>query len=162
MVCYKVEGWRVDAFELWCWRRLLRVTWTARRSNQTILTDNPKDNIQSWIFTGRTDAEAVTPILWPPDVKTWLIRKDPDAGKDWRREEKGTTENEMVGWHYLLSGHEFEQAVGDGEGQGNLACCSPRGCKESDTNEWLNNNHIIQYAINYIVLCNIFHIWQEA
>ena len=100
----KVECWRIDAFELWCWKRLLRVTWTAKRSNQSIL----KEISQSWIFTGRTDVEAETAILWPLDAKNWLIWKDPDAGKDWRREEKGTTEDEIVGWHHQLNGHEFE------------------------------------------------------
>ena len=82
---------------------------------------NPKGN-QPWIFIGRTDAEAEPPILWPKDVKNWLIGKDPDAGKDWRQEEKGTTEDEMVGWHHWLDGHEFEQSPGVGEGQGSLAC----------------------------------------
>ena len=85
---------------------------------------NPKGN-QSWIFIGRTDAEAEAPIHWPLDAKSRLIRKDPDVGKDWRQEEKGTTEDEMVGWHHRLNGHEFEQTPGDGEGQGSLACCSP-------------------------------------
>ena len=98
---------------------------------------NPKGN-QSWAFTGRTDAEAETPILWPPDVKSQLIGKDPDAGKDWRQEEKGTTEDEMVGWHHWLDGHEFEQAPGVGDRQGGLECCSPWGRKESDTAERLN------------------------
>ena len=89
----------------------------------------PKGN-QSWTFTGRrTDAEAETPILWPPDAKNWLIRKDPDAGKDWMREEKGTTEDEVVGWHHQLNGHEFEETPGVGDGQGGLACCSPCGCR---------------------------------
>ena len=92
---------------------------------------NPTGN-QLWIFTGRTDAEAEAPILWPPDAKNWLIGKYPDAGKDWRQEEKGTTEDEMVGWHHWLNGHEFEQALGVGDGQGSLACFSPWGCKESD------------------------------
>ena len=100
---------------------------------------NPKGN-QSWIFIGRTDAEVEAPVLWPPDVKSWLIRKDPDAGKDWRWEEKGMTEDKMVWWHHLLNGPEFKQALGDGEGQGSLECCSPWGCKESDTSEWMNNN----------------------
>ena len=95
----KAERWRI---ELWYWKRLLRVPWTARRSNQSILKE-----IQPWIFIGRTDVEAETPILWLPDVKNWLIWKDPDAGKDWRREKKRTTEDEMVGWHHRLSGHEF-------------------------------------------------------
>ena len=88
---------------------------------------------QSWIVVGRTDAEAETPILWPPDVKKWLTGKDPDIGKDWRQEEKGTTEDEMVGWHHWLDVREFEQATGVGDGQESLACCSPWGCKESDT-----------------------------
>ena len=98
---------------------------------------NPKGN-QSWIFTGRTDAEAEAPIRWPPDAKNWLIGKDPDAGKDWRQEKKGTTKDEMVEWHHWLDGHEFEQAPGIGDGQGSLACCSPWGRKELDTTEWLN------------------------
>ena len=97
---------------------------------------HPKGN-QSWIFNGKTDAKAETPILWPPDAKNWLTGKDPDAGKDWRQEEKGMTEDEIVGWHHQLNGHEFEQAPGIGDGQGSLACCSPRGCKESDMTEWL-------------------------
>ena len=88
----------------------------------------------------RTDAEA--PILWPTDVKSWLIRKNPDAGKDWQQEEKGTTEDEVVGWYHWLNGHEFEKTLGDGEGQGSLLCCSQWGHKESDTTEQLNNNRI--------------------
>ena len=92
----------------------------------------------SWIFIGRTDAEAETPILWPPDAKSWLIWKAPDAGKDWRQEEKGTTEGEMVGWHHRLNAHEFEQALGVGDGQGSLACCSSWGRKGSDMTEQLN------------------------
>ena len=85
------------------------------------------EGTQSWILIGRTDAEA--PIIWPPDVKNWLTGKDPDAGKNWRQEEKGTTEDEMVGWHHWFDGHEFEQALEDGEGQGGLLCCSPWGCR---------------------------------
>ena len=112
----KAERQRTDAFELWCWRRLLRVPWTTRRSNQSI----PKRN-QSWIFIGRTDAEAETPIFWLPDAKNWLIGKGPDSGKDWRQEERVTTEDEMVGWHHRLNRHEFEQIPGNGEGQGSLA-----------------------------------------
>ena len=97
---------------------------------------SPSWGNQSWIFIGRTDAEAETPILWPPNVKDWFIWKDPNAGKYWRRE-KQTTEDEMVGWHHQLNGHEFEQASGIGDGQGSLACCSP-WCCESDTTERLN------------------------
>ena len=92
---------------------------------------------QSWIFIGRTDAEAEAPILWPPDEKSWLIWEDPDAGQDWRQEEKETKENEMVGWHDLLDGHEFEQAPGVGDGQGRLACCSQWDHKESHMTQWL-------------------------
>ena len=99
---------------------------------------NPKGN-QPWIFIGRTDAEAEIPILWPPDVKSQLIGKDPDPGKDWRQEERGMTEDEMLGWHHQLNGHEFEQTAGDSKWQGSLAFCSPWGCKESDMTEWLNN-----------------------
>jgi len=97
----KAEHWRIDAFELWCWRRLFRVSWTGRRSNQSLLKEVSHEY-------SLTDADAETPILWPPDAKNWLIGKHPDAGKDWRREEKGMTEDEMVGWHHRLSGHEFE------------------------------------------------------
>ena len=98
---------------------------------------NPKGN-QSWIFIGRTDSKAETPILWPPNAKSRLTGKDPDAGKYWRQEAKGMTEDEMVRWHQGLKGHEFEQATGVGDGQGNLACCSPLGRKTSDMTERLN------------------------
>ena len=99
-------------------------------------TSQSKGN-QLWIFIGKTDAEAGAPLLWPLDVKSWLTWKDPYAGKDWRQE-KGTTEDEMVGWHHWLDGHESEQALGAGDGQGSLVCCSPCGHKESDTIEQLN------------------------
>ena len=95
---------------------------------------------QHWIFIGRTAAEAEASIRWPPDTKSCLIGKDPDAGKDWRQEEKGTTEDETIGWHRRLNGREFEQTLGDGDGQGSLVCCSPGGRKELDTTEQLNNN----------------------
>ena len=97
---------------------------------------HPKGN-QSWIFIGRTDAEAEAPIFWLTDAKNWLIGKEPDARKDWRQD-KEMTEDEMAGWHHQVNGHEFEQAPGVGDGQGNLACCSPWSCKESDTTERLN------------------------
>ena len=98
---------------------------------------HPKGN-QSWISIGRTDAEAEAPVLWPPDAKSWLIRQDPDAGKDWKQEEKGTVEDEMVYGITNSIDIEFEQAPGAGDGQGSLACCSPWGQKELDTTEWLN------------------------
>ena len=100
----KSECQRIDAFELWCWRWLLRVLCTAKRSKQSILKEVGG---QSWVFTGRTHVEAETPILWPPDAKSWLTGKDPDAGKDWGQEKKGTTEDEMVGWHHRVNGHGF-------------------------------------------------------
>ena len=102
---------------------------------QEIKPVNPKGN-QSWIFIRRTDAEAEAPILWSPVVKNRLIGKDPDAGKDWRQEEKGTTEDELGGWHEWLNGHHFEQALGLGDGQGSLECYNSWGCKESDRTEW--------------------------
>ena len=98
---------------------------------------HPKGN-QAWIFIGRTDGEAEAPILWTADVKNWLNGKDPDAGKDWKQEENGMTEDERVGWHHWLNGNEFEQTPGVGDGQGSLACCSPWVCKEQDVTEWLN------------------------
>ena len=98
---------------------------------------HPKGD-QSWVFLGRTDVEAETLILWPPDAKSWLIGKDPDAGRDWGQEEKGTTEDEMAGWHHRLNGQEFEWTPGAGDGQGGLACCDSWGRKESDTTKLLN------------------------
>ena len=121
----KAECLRIYAFELWCWRRLLRVLWTARRSNQFIIKEiSPEYSLEGLILKLK---------LWPPDAKNWLLGKDPDARKDWRREEKGMTEDEMVGWHHWLNRQKSEQAPGVGEGQGSLACCSPWGRKELDT-----------------------------
>ena len=119
------ESW---ALKNWCfWTVVLETTLESSLDCKKIQPVHPKN--QSSVFIGRTDVEAETPILWPPDVKSWLIWKDPDAGKDWQREEKWTTE---VGWHHQLYGHEFEQAPGDNEGQGSLVCNSPSGHKESD------------------------------
>ena len=116
------ESWALN----WCfWTVVLKKTLESRLAYKEIKAVNPKGN-QSWIFIGRTDAEAEVSILWPPDVKNWLIGEEPDAGKDWRQE-KGMTENEVVGWHHWLSGHEFEQALGVGDGQGSLVCYSPLG-----------------------------------
>ena len=117
---------------------------TARRSNQSILKET-----QSWVFFGRTDAKAETPILWPPHAKTWFIGKDSDAGRDWGQEEKGTTEDEMTGWHHWLGGHEFGWTPGVGDGQGGLAWCDSWGRKESDMTERLNwtENYDNTYSI---------------
>ena len=134
--------WELDHKESWApknwcfWTVVLEKTLENHLDCKEIKPVNPKWN-QSWIFIGRTDNEA--PILRTPDIKSWLTGKDPDAGKDWRQEDKGTTEDEMVGWHHQLNGHEFEQALGDGEGQGSLVCCSAWGCKELRRTERLNN-----------------------
>ena len=133
----KAEHWRIDALKTVVLEKTLESPLVCKE----IKPINPKGN-QSWIFIGRTDAEAETPIFWPLYVKNWLIWKDPDAVKDWGQEEKGMKEDEMVGWHHQLDGHEFEQTLGDSEWQGSLACCSPWGCKELDTTERLNNNYM--------------------
>ena len=139
VVMYRWESWmihwRIGASELWCWRRLSRVPWTARRSNQSILM-----NELQWIFIGVTDAKAEAPIFWPCDMKSQLIGKDLDPGKDWRQKEKGVSEDKMVKWHHWFNGHEFEQTPGNSGGQGSLVCCSPWGHKESNRTERLNNN----------------------
>ena len=122
------EGWAVKN---WCFQTVvLEKTLENPLDHEEIKPVNPKGN-QPWIFIGRTDAEI--PVLWPSDAKSWLIGKDPDAGKDWRQEEKGMTEDEMVGWHHQLNGHGFAQSLGDNDEQGSLVCWSPWGCKESET-----------------------------
>ena len=139
----RIWMWELDHKESWApknwrfWTVVLEKTFESSSDSKEIKLVNPKGN-QSWIFTGRTDAKAGTPILWPPDVKNWLIWKDPDAGKDWGQEEKGTTEDEMVGWHQWLDGHEFEQAPGVGDGQGNLVL----GISKSQTRlrDWMELN----------------------
>ena len=141
----KAKRQRIDAFELWCWRKILESPLDCKEIKPT----NPKGN-QSWLFIARTDAdaEAEAPKLWLPDAKSQLIGKDPDARKDWGQE-KQVTEDEMVGWHHRLNGHEFEQAPGDSEGQGSLVCCSPWGLKGYDTTEWLNNKDQLS-ALSYL------------
>ena len=153
----KAESWRIDAFELWCWRRLLRVPWTARTSNQSIL----KEISPEYSF-GRTDAKAEAPVLQPPDAKNWLIGKDPDAGNDWRQEGKGVTEDEMVGWHHWLNGNEFEQAPGVGDGQGSLACYSPWGRKESDITERLNWIASNVELLSMYLLAAVCFLWRNV
>ena len=142
------ESW---ASKNWCfWTVMLEKTLERSLNPKEIKPVHPKGN-QSWIFIGRTDAEVETPILWPPDVKNWLIWKDPDAGKDWRLEEKWLTEDEMNGWHHWLDGHEFEQPLGVGDGQESLACCSLWGHKESDMTERLD-----WLKIRYLIFISVF------
>ena len=144
--------WELDYKESWVpknwcfWTVVLEKTLESPLDYKEMQPVSPKGN-QSWILTGRTDVEAEAPMLWPPDVKSWLTRKDPDAGKDWRQE-KGMTEDEMVGWHHWLHGHEFEQPLGGGDGQGSLVCCSPWDCKESDTTEWLNWTEKVRFLFS--------------
>ena len=129
------ESWVLKNW--WFWTVALEKTLESPLDYNEIQPVNPKGN-KSWIFIGRTNAEAETPILWPPDAKNWLIWKDPDAGKDWRGEEKGMTEDEMAGLHLWLDGRESQLTPGVGDGQGGVVCCSPWGCKESDMTEQLN------------------------
>ena len=140
----KAECWRIDAFQLWCWRRLLRDSWTAR-SNQLILkVISPGYSLEGLML--KLKLKYFGHLMW----------RAPNAGKDWGQEEKGATEDEMVGWHHWLNGHEFEQPWGDSEGQGRLACCSPWGCKESDMTWWLNNNN----WWSVVRTCH-FHCWRH-
>ena len=144
------EGW---APKNWCfWTVVLEKTLASPLDCKEIQPVHPKWN-QSWVFTGKTDAEAETPILWPPHANSWLIGKDPDAGRDWGQEEKGTTEDEMAGWHHRLDAHEFGWTPGVGDGQGSLACCNSWGHKESDTTERLNwtellYNIVVVFAVH--------------
>ena len=134
----RVGLWRkLSAKELMLWTVVLEKTLEGPLDCKEIQPIHSKEN-WSWVFIGRTDAEAETPILWPCHVKSWLIGKDPDAGRGWGQEEKGMTEDEMAGWHHRLDAHEFEWISGVGDGQGDLACCGSWGCKESETTEQLN------------------------
>ena len=139
----RVWMWELDhkeswALKNWCfWTVVLEKALESPLDYKEIKPVHPKRN-QSWILIGRTDAKDETPILWPPNVRNWLIREDLDAGKDWRQEEKGMTKVEIIRWHHRLDGHEFEQALGVGDGQGILLCCSSWSFKESGRNVWLN------------------------
>ena len=146
-------SWTIKKAERWrCfWIVVLEKTLESPLDCKEIQPVHPKGD-QSWVFIGRTDVEAETLILWPPGAKNWLTGEDPDAGKDWGQEKKGMTEDEMVGWHHQLNGHEFEWTLGVGDGQGGLACCSPWGCKESDTTEQLNWTDSC-----FIMLCWFLH-----
>ena len=135
--------WELDCEESWVpknwcfWTVVLEKTLESPLDCKEIQPVHPKGD-QSWVFIGRTDAEAETPILWPPHVMSWLIGKAPDAGRDWQQEEKGMTEDEIAGWHHWLDGHEFGKTLVIGDGQGGLTCCNSWGCKELDTTERLN------------------------
>ena len=152
--------WESDYKESWAlknwgfWTLVVKKTLESPLDCKEIKPVNPKGNL-SWIFIGQTDAEAETPILWPPDAKNWHIGKDPDVGKDWRQKEKGTTEDEIVEWHHQLDGYEFEQALGVGDGQGSRACCSSWGVKESDMTERLNWTELRPYFI--FLKCRSIH-----
>ena len=151
--------WELDYKESWAqrnscfWTVVLEKTLVCPLDCKEIKPVNPKGN-QSWIFIVRLDAEAETPIFWPPDAKNWLIGKDPDAGKDRRWEEKGKTKNEMAGWHHWLDGHDFEQALGGGDRQGSLACCIPWGCKELNITEWLTWTELNSACRNIFIPVN--------
>ena len=152
--------WELDYKESWApknwcfWTVVLEKTLESPLDCKEIQPVHLKGN-QSWMFIGRTDVEAETPMLWPADAKNWLIGKDSDAGIDWRQEEKGTTEDEMIGWHHWLNGYEFEQVLGVSDGQGSLVCCSPWGCKELDTTEWLNCTWVsVSFSILNHELCD--------
>ena len=147
----KAEHWRTDAFDLW----VLEKTLESPLECKEIKTVNSKEN-QTWIFIGRMNAEVEAPILRPPAAKNWLIGKDPDTRKDWRQEEKGTTEAQMVWWYHWLSGHEFEQALGDGEGQGNLASYRPWG-------GWVGHNRATKqgYVVRRAIMSCYVYIIQS-
>ena len=133
----KAEHRRIDAFELWCWRRLLRVPWAARRSYQSILKEiSPECSLEGLML--KLKLQYFGHLMW----RSWPVWKDPDTGKDWRQEDKVMTEDEMVGWHHWLNGHEFELTPRVGDGQGSLVCCIPWGRKELDMNKWLNDKKI--------------------
>ena len=160
------EGW---APKNWCFRIVvLEKTLESPLNSKEIKPNKPKE-YQAWKFIGRMDTAAEAPILWLPDAKSKIIGKDPDSGKDWGQEEKGATEDEMVGWHHQLNGHKFEQTLGDNEKQVSLVCCSPWGPRESDKTEWLNNNTLKKiFKINkeYIGLTlspktHIFHLFDS-
>ena len=145
VVMYSCESWtvkkaehrRIDAFELWCWRRFLRVPWTARRSNQSILKEiSPGCSLEGMMLKLKLQ-------YFGNLMQSWLILKDSDAGRDWGQEEKGTTEDEMARWHHWLDGRESEWSPGVGDGQGGLSCCASWGYKESDMTEWLNWTELI-------------------
>ena len=155
--------WELDHKESWApkiWTVVLEKTLESPLDCKEIQPVHPKGN-RSWIFIGRTDAEVEALVLWPPDVNNWLIEKDSDAGKDWRQEEKGTIEDEMVGWYHRLNGNEFEQALGVGDGQESLACCSPWGCRFGHdwATELTENNLLCPFGIFSLKCVRKFYLF---
>ena len=158
--------WELDSKKSWVlknrcfWTVVLEKTLESPLDCKEIQSVHPKGD-QAWVFFGRNDVKAETPVLWPPHEKSWLIGKDSDAGRDWGQEEKGTTEDEMAGWHHRLDGHEFEWSPGDGHGQGGLVCCDSWGHKESDMTEWLNWTelniflHVTQKVLGFLHLVHL-------
>ena len=145
----------------WCfWTVVLEKTLESPLDCKEIQPVHPKGD-QSWIFIGRTGGEAEAPVLWPPDVKSWLTGTELHAGKDWRQEEKGMTEDEMVGWHHWFNGHEFEQALEVGDGQGSLACCSPWGYKELDMTEQITELISLAVYNNFWSSVFYFHLLEN-
>ena len=173
VVMYGCESWtgkkaerrRIDAFVLWCWRRLLRVSSLDCKEIQPLHSKGD----QSWVFFWRTDAKAETPTLWPPHAKSWLTGKDSDAGRDWGQEEKGTTEDEMAGWHHRINGREYEWTPGVGDRQRGLVCCNSWGRKELDTFQfsWVTelnytntSRKILRTNRNNRCLCHFFQCFR--
>ena len=162
--------WELDCEESWApknwcfWTVVLEKTLESPLDCKEIQLVHPKAD-QSWVIIDGTDVEAETPILWPPDAKTWLIWEDPEAGKYWGQEEKGMTEDEMVRWHHRVSGHGFGWTLGVGDGQGGLACCSSWGCKELDTTErvnWTELKILLNAIINVCLKTRKIEVWQKA
>ena len=155
--------WELDCEESWVpknwcfWTVVLEKTLESPLDCKDIQPVHPKGD-HPWVFFGRTDTEAETPILWPCHAKSWLIGKDPDAGRDWGQEEKGTTQDKMAGWHHQLNGHEFQWTLGAGDGQGGLACCNSWGCKESDRTERLNWTELNWESYNSLEIRKIIFI----
>ena len=161
--------WELDCEESWApknwcfWTVVLEKTLESPLDCKEIQSVHPKGD-QFWVFTGRTDVEVETPIIWPPHAKRWLIGKDPDAGKDWGQENKGRTKDEIVGWHHWLNGHGFGWTPGVGDGQGCLVCWVSQGCKELDMTEWLNWAELVYFWHKSVIaknnqFKNNFHMW---
>ena len=156
---WKLDYKEIWALKNWCFLTVMK-TLESPLDCKEIQPVHPKGD-QSWVFIGRTDVEAETPLLWPPDVKSWLIGKNPDAGKDWGQEEKGMTEDKMVGWHHWLNGHGFGWTPGVGDRQGGLACCGSWGCRETWLRDWTELNWTEHLQLIYYYKSTNFSIKKE-